>query len=65
MRRFHKKALDCCDPVDEEVLTFDFHGMVNEYCVILENLSFSSSSRLMEAIRRSNEFVKRTSSQVL
>lgn len=32
-RRFHEKALDCCDPVHEVVVVnICFHGMVDEYC---------------------------------
>lgn len=56
VKKFHDKALDCVDPVDEEVLVnVGLHGMKNEYRVFLENLMFSSFSKLMEAARRTNE----------
>lgn len=62
VRRFHEKALDSCEPVDEEVLLiFCLHDMVDEYCVLLENLSFPCFSRLTEALRQTNESVRRTS----
>lgn len=48
--RFHKKALDCCDSLDEElVVNVCSHGMAEEYRIFLENLSFSSFSKLMNA----------------
>lgn len=38
------------DPVDEEVLVnVRLHGMNDEYRIFLENLTFSSFSKLMEA----------------
>lgn len=43
LRRFHEKALDCCDPVDKVVLVnFCLHNMMEEYRIFLENLSFRS-----------------------
>lgn len=40
VRRFHKKALSCCDLVAEEVLVdLCLHRMMKEYRVFLENLS--------------------------
>lgn len=61
VKRFHDKALDCVDRVDEEVLVnVCLHGMNDEYLVFLENLTFSSFSKLMEAARRTNESVRRT-----
>lgn len=62
VRRIQEKTLDCCNTVDEEVLVNAcLHGMLDEYHVYLENLSFLSFFMLMEAARRTNEFVKRTS----
>lgn len=61
VKRFHDKALDCVNPVDEEVLVnMCLHGMNDEYRVFLENLMFSSFSNSMEAARRTNESVRRT-----
>lgn len=37
------------------------NGMVDEYRVHLENLSFSNFSRMMEAARGTNELVRRIS----
>lgn len=42
-------------------MKFCLHDMFDEYRVFLENLSFLSFSRLMEAERRTNESVRRTS----
>lgn len=43
VRRFHEKTLDCCDPVNEEVLVKVCPDDIgNEYRVYLENLSFTS-----------------------
>lgn len=51
MTHFHEKAVDCCDPVIEEVLVDVCHyGMI-----YLENLSFSLFSWLIEAPRQSKE----------
>lgn len=62
MRRFHERAIDCCDPAAEEILVdICLRGMMEEYHKFLENLSFSSLSRLMEAAMRTNESVRRTS----
>lgn len=55
VKRFRKRALDCSDAVDKETLVdVCLHGMVNEYRVYLENLTFPSFSKLMEAARRNN-----------
>lgn len=46
VKRFHDRALDCVDPVDEEVLVnVCLHGMNDEYRVFLENLTFPSFSK--------------------
>lgn len=53
MRTFHKNAhtLDCCDPVSKEILvSVCLHGMVEEYRVFLEILSFSSFAKLMKSL---------------
>lgn len=61
VKRFHDKALEYVDPVDEETLVnVCLHGMSGEYRAFLENLIFSSFSKLMEAARRTNESVRRT-----
>lgn len=53
--------MDCCNPVDEEVfVNICLQGMLEECCIFLENLSFQSFSRLMEAVKRTNETVTRT-----
>lgn len=62
VKRFHEKALDCCGLIEEEVLVnVCLHGINDEYRVFLENLTFPSFSKLMEAARQTNEFVGRTS----
>lgn len=49
------------DLVEEEILVnVCLHGMNNEYRVFLENLTFPSFSKLMEAARQTNEPVRRT-----
>lgn len=61
VKRFHDKALDCIDPVDEEVLVnVCLYDMKDEYRVFLKSLTFSSFSKLMEAVRRKNESVRLT-----
>lgn len=61
VKRFHEKTLDCVDPVNEEVLVnVCLHGMNDEYRVFLENLTFSSFSKLMEKGRPKNESMRRT-----
>lgn len=63
--RFHKKALDCCDSLDEGlVVNVCFHGMAEEYRIFLENLSFSSFSKLIDAKRYTSESVLRSSSSI-
>lgn len=58
MKRFHEKALDCYDPVADDVFVdVRLHGIVEDYRIYLENISFSSFFRLMEAVRRTNELV--------
>lgn len=42
-------------------LIFAFHGKTEEYRVFLENLSFPSFSKLMEAAKRTNESVHKSS----
>lgn len=62
VRRFYEKALDCCDLVEEEKpVNVCLHGMMEVYKIFLENLSFRSFSKLMEAPERTNESVHRTS----
>lgn len=62
IKRFHEGGLDCCDAVDRETMVNDcLHGMANEYSVYMENLAFLSFSKLVEAIKRTNESVRRTS----
>lgn len=62
VRRFRERALYCSDAVDEETLIgVCLHGMVNEYRVYLENLTFPSFSKLIEAARRTNESVRKPS----
>lgn len=62
VKRFRERALDCSDAVDEETLVdVCLYGMANEYRVYLENLTFPSFSKLMEAARRINESVRKPS----
>lgn len=62
VKRFRERALDCNDAVDEETLVnVCLYGMANEYCVYLENLTFPSFSKLMEAARRTNESIRKPS----
>lgn len=62
VRRFPEKALDCCDQLDEEMsIDVCLHGMAKEYMVFLENLSFFSLSKLMEAARCTNESMHKSS----
>lgn len=56
VRRLHEKDMDCCDPMEKEVLlNMCLHGMAEEYRIFLENQSFSPFPKLMEAKRGSNE----------
>lgn len=58
------KALDCYDPIDEEVLVkVCVPAMFDEYHV--ENLSFSSFSRLMEAAKERMSLWRRLRNQVI
>lgn len=53
--------MECCDPVDEEMLVnVCLHRMSDEYRVFLENLTFPSFLKLMEASKHMNEFVRKT-----
>lgn len=53
MGRFHKRALHYYDSMDEYVLVDVYlHGMMEEYRVKLENLSFVFFSRLGEIAGR-------------
>lgn len=50
VRRFHNKALDSCDPVEDKLLVdVCLLWMIEEYHIFLENLSFPSFSRLIDA----------------
>lgn len=61
MKRFHEKALDCCGIVAKDFLVdVFFHRMI-----YLENLSLSFLSLSMEATRRTNELVRKTSKSIL
>lgn len=61
MKRFHDKALDCVNPVEEEILiNVCLHGINDEYRVFLEDLTFLSFSKLMKAASQTNELVRRT-----
>lgn len=47
--------------MNEEVLVnVCLHDMIEEYRIFLENMSFSSSCKLMELVRRTNESVLRS-----
>lgn len=56
VKRFQQKTLDCSEPVEEEVfINICLNGLIKEYRVFLETLSFPSFSKLMEAISCINE----------
>lgn len=60
VRRFHENALDCCDPVSEEMLVrVCLRGMTEKYRVFLE--SFPSFAKLIEAALGTKEFIRRSS----
>lgn len=59
VRRFHKRALDCCEVNEEVFVNVFLHVVLEEYCIVLKNLVFLSFSRL--AAKRTNESVRRTS----
>lgn len=62
VRRFHEEALDYCDVVDGETLAnICMHGMSNGYRINLENLTFPSFSKLIEAARESIRRTPRSS----
>lgn len=49
------------DAVSEETMVdVCLRGMANGYCVFLENLTFPSFSKLSEAARRTNEYLRKT-----
>lgn len=64
MKRFHVRAMDCCDltPVDD-LVDVCLHNMVEEYLVHPNNRFFAFFS-LMEALRRTNESVRRTMNNI-
>lgn len=50
VKRFHEKALECSDPVDEEILVnVCLYDMDNGCRVFLENIFYLSYSKLMKA----------------
>lgn len=55
MEIFHKKALDCRNPVTEDVLV---HVCLYGIRIYLENLTFPSSSKSMDAMSHTNESVR-------
>lgn len=60
IRRFHEKALGCCDPAGKEILVnVCLQDMLEENKLFLENLAFPLFSKLMEAARYNNEPVGR------
>lgn len=62
VKGFYEKALDCSDLVSEETLVnLCLQGKDNEYRAFLESFPFPTFSKLIEASRRMNEFVKKTS----
>lgn len=49
VKSFHEKVLDCYDAVAENMLVdVCLHEVVEDYLTYLENVSFSSFSRLVE-----------------
>lgn len=61
VKRFYEKTLDYYDAADKETMVdICLHDMVNEYCVLVEILSFPSFFKLMEAARWTDEYQKMT-----
>lgn len=57
---FHERALDCCDPVAEDVLVdICLHDMREENHVHLKYCSSTTFSQLMEDAEQINESTKR------
>lgn len=55
MKCFHEIALDCCDSEVEDLLVVAFlRGMIEDYHVHLEYLSFASFLQLTEAAKWTN-----------
>lgn len=53
LERFHERELNCCDAVDEETLVdICWHGMINEYRVYLDKITFPSFFKVIEVARR-------------
>lgn len=66
VKRFHDKALDCVYLVEEDVLlNVCLYGMKNEYMVFLENITFSSFSKLMKAAWQQTSQFEGLQSQVV
>lgn len=56
VKMFLKATLDCYDPVGEDILVdVCRHVMIEDYKIYVENLSFSSFFKLMEARTHMNE----------
>lgn len=57
--------MDCCNLVAEDFLVDVYlHDIIQDYRIYLENLSLSSFSRLMEAMRRTKESVPKPQNQL-
>lgn len=55
-RRFHERVMDYYDTVAEEVLVdVCLYDMIEEYKSFQKNLSFPCFSKLMEAVKCTNE----------
>lgn len=62
VKRFHEKALDCCDLVTEDVMgDIYLHAIIEDYRIYFVSLSFSSFSRLIEAAGHANESIRKAS----
>lgn len=66
VQRFHERALDYCDAVDDETILYVcLHGIAYKYRVLLENLTFSYFSNLMEIAREQMNLSEGHPDQVL
>lgn len=55
VKMLHETNLDCCNLVAEDVLVdVCLYGLIEDYRIYMENLSFSSISWVMQAARRTN-----------
>lgn len=60
VKRSHERALDCCDSIYKETLFgVCLYEIQEKYREDLKNLTFTFYAQLIEAVRRTNESVKK------